>query len=205
VDVLLNDARLRKVSFTGSTEIGRLLLGKAARNVLRASLELGGNAPFLVFDDADRDAAVEGALVAKLRNGGQSCAAANRFLVQEPVAEGFAHRLATRMKAIPVGRGTDPSAQLGPLINLDQRRRMESLVEDAVAAGASAAPGQPTFREVVATAATGTRPRSGSSTLSSDRLSSTATRCSSRRQTGGSSCTRQSLDHPPRRRWRCST
>ncbi|GAA2266564.1 NAD-dependent succinate-semialdehyde dehydrogenase [Nonomuraea roseoviolacea subsp. roseoviolacea] len=136
VERLLADPRLRKLSFTGSTEVGRLLLAQASGNVLRTSMELGGNAPFLVFADADLDAAVDGAVLAKLRNGGQSCVAANRFLVEEPVAEEFAGRLAERMKRVRLGPGTDPASELGPLINARQRRRVAGLVDDAVAHGA---------------------------------------------------------------------
>jgi succinate-semialdehyde dehydrogenase/glutarate-semialdehyde dehydrogenase len=133
---LMRDPRVRKVSFTGSTPVGRLLLRQASEQVLRTSMELGGNAPFLVFDDADLEAAVEGALVAKMRNGGQSCVAANRFLVHEDVAADFAARLAARMSGLPVARGTEPRSEVGPLIDPAQRDKVEELVADAVAAGA---------------------------------------------------------------------
>ncbi|WP_214317590.1 NAD-dependent succinate-semialdehyde dehydrogenase [Nonomuraea sediminis] len=136
VERLLADPRLRKLSFTGSTQVGRLLLAQAAGNVLRTSMELGGNAPFLVFADADLDAAVEGALLAKLRNGGQSCVAANRFLVEEPVAEEFATRFADRMSDVRLAPGTDPGSRLGPLINARQVERVAGLVDDAVTRGA---------------------------------------------------------------------
>lgn len=132
---LLKDPRLRKVSFTGSTEVGRILLRGAADNVLRSSMELGGNAPFLVFADADLDAAVEGAVVAKMRNAGEACTAANRFLVQAQVAAEFAERLAGRMGALRMGRGTDPETHLGPLINEAGRAKVEELVTDMVTRG----------------------------------------------------------------------
>ncbi|MFI9560455.1 NAD-dependent succinate-semialdehyde dehydrogenase [Nonomuraea endophytica] len=136
VERLLADPRLRKLSFTGSTQVGRTLLAQAAGNVLRTSMELGGNAPFLVFADADLDAAIDGALLAKLRNGGQSCVAANRFLVEEAVAEEFAARLADRMSRVRLAPGTDPGAELGPMINSRQLDRVARLVDDAVARGA---------------------------------------------------------------------
>lgn len=133
---LLRDPRLRKVSFTGSTVVGRLLLARAADTVLRTSMELGGNAPFLVCEDADLDAAVEGALTAKLRNVGEACIAANRFHVHAAVAEEFTHRLVARMDALSVGPGTAPDTDLGPLIDERQRRRVAHLVDETVAAGA---------------------------------------------------------------------
>jgi len=133
---LMADTRLRKLSFTGSTEVGRSLLGLAAGNVLRTSMELGGNAPFLVFDDADLDAAVEGAMVAKMRNIGEACTSANRFLVHESVADAFAEALAARMGALKLGRGTEPDAQVGPLIDHDAQERVGGLVTDAVDRGA---------------------------------------------------------------------
>ncbi|GAA3679836.1 NAD-dependent succinate-semialdehyde dehydrogenase [Nonomuraea antimicrobica] len=136
VERLLADGRLRKLSFTGSTQVGRLLLAQAADGVLRTSMELGGNAPFLVFADADLEAAVDGAVLAKLRNGGQSCVAANRFLVEAPVADEFAARLAERMESVRLGPGDDPGSQLGPLINRRQLDRVAALVDDAVAHGA---------------------------------------------------------------------
>ncbi len=136
VEPLLRDPRTRKLSFTGSTEVGRKLIEQSAERVLRVSMELGGNAPFLVFEDADLDAAVEGAMVAKLRNVGEACTAANRFHVAEPVAEEFAARLAERFAKLKVGRGTDPNTDLGPLIDADQREKVDKLVRDAREGGA---------------------------------------------------------------------
>jgi succinate-semialdehyde dehydrogenase / glutarate-semialdehyde dehydrogenase len=136
VGPLLADPRLRKLSFTGSTEVGRLLLAQAAGTVLRTSMELGGNAPFLVFDDADLDAAVEGALVAKLRNMGEACTAANRFYVQRSVADDFARRLAARMTELQVAPGLSEGSQIGPLINEAGREKVGALVDDATRKGA---------------------------------------------------------------------
>ncbi len=136
VEPLLRDARTRKLSFTGSTEVGRKLIEQSAQRVLRVSMELGGNAPFLVFEDADLDAAVEGAMIAKLRNVGEACTAANRFHVAELVAEEFATRLAARFAELKVGRGTDPDTDLGPLIDADQREKVDELVRDARERGA---------------------------------------------------------------------
>lgn len=133
---LLADARLRKLSFTGSTEVGRRLLAQAAARVLRVSMELGGNAPFLVFDDADVDAAVDGAMVAKMRNMGEACTAANRFFVAAPLAEEFATRLAERMGALRLGRGTEPGVDVGPLIDAPARARVGAIVDQARARGA---------------------------------------------------------------------
>jgi succinate-semialdehyde dehydrogenase/glutarate-semialdehyde dehydrogenase len=133
---LIDDPRLRKLSFTGSTEVGRKLIEQSAHNVLRVSMELGGNAPFLVFGDADVDAAVEGAVIAKMRNIGEACTAANRFHVHASVAEEFADKLSERMGALKIGRGTDADAQVGPLIDAAQREKVQELVEDAVAKGA---------------------------------------------------------------------
>jgi succinate-semialdehyde dehydrogenase/glutarate-semialdehyde dehydrogenase len=133
---LLTDFRLRKLSFTGSTEVGQKLMEQSAENLLRLSMELGGNAPFLVFEDADLDAAVEGAMIAKLRNIGEACTAANRFYVAEPLATGFVDQLAERMKSLKVGRGTEEGVQIGPLINEEQRGKVEELVDDAVQKGA---------------------------------------------------------------------
>jgi succinate-semialdehyde dehydrogenase/glutarate-semialdehyde dehydrogenase len=135
VQALLADARLRKLSFTGSTEVGRLLFAGAAPNVQRISMELGGNAPFLVFEDADLDAAVDGAMLAKLRNGGESCVAANRFLVHETVAGEFAARLTERMSKQRVGNGADETTTVGPLIDGDALSKVEELVRDAVDRG----------------------------------------------------------------------
>jgi succinate-semialdehyde dehydrogenase/glutarate-semialdehyde dehydrogenase len=132
----MTDPRLRKVSFTGSTEVGRTLVEQSASNLLRVSLELGGNAPFLVFDDADLDAAIEGAVIAKMRNNGESCVAANRFHVAEPLAEEFTRRLAERLGSMKVGHGLGDGVQVGPLIDEDQLRKVEELVADAVSKGA---------------------------------------------------------------------
>jgi len=136
VEPLLRDARTRKLSFTGSTEVGRKLMEQSAEQVLRVSMELGGNAPFLVFEDADLDAAIEGALIAKLRNVGEACTAANRFHVHESIADEFAHRLTERMSALKVGRGTEPDVDIGPLIDERQRSTVAELVDDAAGAGA---------------------------------------------------------------------
>ena len=136
IEPLLKDPRTRKLSFTGSTEVGRKLIEQSAEQVLRVSMELGGNAPFLVFEDADLDAAVEGALLAKMRNVGEACTAANRFHVHESVADEFARRMAERMGAMKVGRGTEPDVDVGPLIDADQRDKVAELVEDAVGRGA---------------------------------------------------------------------
>lgn len=133
---LIADGRARKLSFTGSTPVGRRLLAQSAETVLRTSMELGGNAPFLVFDDADVDAAVEGAMLAKMRNMGEACTAANRFLVQRHVADEFAAKLAGRMGALTVGRGTDDGVQVGPLIDARGRDKVAALVGDAVDHGA---------------------------------------------------------------------
>jgi succinate-semialdehyde dehydrogenase/glutarate-semialdehyde dehydrogenase len=135
-DPLFDDPRLRKLSFTGSTEIGRRLAARAMDRVLRVSMELGGNAPFLVFEDADLDAAVEGAMLAKLRNVGEACTAANRFHVAAPLADEFASRLSKRMQALRLGRGTEPDTDLGPLIDATQRAKVHELVADAVSRGA---------------------------------------------------------------------
>jgi succinate-semialdehyde dehydrogenase/glutarate-semialdehyde dehydrogenase len=133
---IIADPRTRKLSFTGSTEIGKQLAAQASDKLLRVSMELGGNAPFLVFDDADLDAAVDGAVIAKMRNTGEACTAANRFHVQESVVEEFAARLADRLGAMKVGRGTDPGVEVGPLISESQRDQVSELVDDAVERGA---------------------------------------------------------------------
>jgi succinate-semialdehyde dehydrogenase/glutarate-semialdehyde dehydrogenase len=133
---LFADRRLRKLSFTGSTEVGRGLLRQAADGVLKVSMELGGNAPFLVFDDADVDAAVEGALLAKMRNGGEACTSANRFLVHEAVADEFATKLTGRVAAMRVGHGTDPATDVGPLIDEAARTRILAAIEGAADEGA---------------------------------------------------------------------
>ena len=141
MEPLIADPRTRKLSFTGSTEVGRTLVEQSARRLLRVSMELGGNAPFLVFDDADLDAAVEGAMVAKMRNGGEACTAANRFLVQEGVARDFGRALAEQMGSMRVGRGTEPGVQVGPLIDRGERAKVGALVRDAVDRGATALTG----------------------------------------------------------------
>jgi len=134
---LLADPRLRKLSFTGSTEVGRALTELAAPNLQRVSMELGGNAPFVVFDDADLDAAVDGAVLAKMRNMGEACTAANRFLVHESLADTFAARLAERLGAMKVGRGTDDGVQVGPLVEAKAVAKVAELVDDAVERGAT--------------------------------------------------------------------
>lgn len=133
---LMADARLRKVSFTGSTAVGSILLHQAADNVLRTSMELGGNGPFVVLEDADIEAAVNGAMLAKFRNGGQSCVAANRFIVHTSVAERFTEGLAVRTRELVMGDGTGGDVTVGPLIDQRQRARVNELVEDAISAGA---------------------------------------------------------------------
>ncbi len=133
---LLGDARLRKLSFTGSTAVGRVLLAQAAPQVLRTSMELGGNAHFVVFEDADLDAAVRGAVLAKFRNGGQACTAANRFLVHRHVAEPFTDRLVRQVRALQVGPGCSPGTDIGPLVDGRAARRVESLVQRALDQGA---------------------------------------------------------------------
>ncbi|MCS3492455.1 MULTISPECIES: NAD-dependent succinate-semialdehyde dehydrogenase [Micrococcaceae] len=138
---LMQDDRLRKVSFTGSTPVGKQLMKDAADKVLRTSMELGGNAPFIVFEDADLDAAVEGAMAAKMRNMGEACTAANRFLVHEDVAEEFTAKFAAAMKALKPGRGTEADTTVGPLVEEKARDEVHSLVEAAVAAGATAITG----------------------------------------------------------------
>ena len=133
---MLHDPRIRKLSFTGSTEVGRLLLREAADCVVSCSMELGGNAPFVVFEDADIDAAVEGAMIAKMRNGGEACTAANRFIVHSYVAEHFSKALSEHMSALKVGPGYDAQSDCGPLINAEAVERMGELVADAVQRGA---------------------------------------------------------------------
>jgi succinate-semialdehyde dehydrogenase/glutarate-semialdehyde dehydrogenase len=134
---IIADSRLRKLSFTGSTPVGVKLMQQAAENVLRTSMELGGNAPFLVFEDADLDAAVEGAMLAKFRNIGQACTAGNRFLVHESVAAEFSDRITERVQGLKIGRGTEPDVKIGPLINEDAVEKVDSLVKDAVSRGAT--------------------------------------------------------------------
>ena len=135
-EILMADPRLRKISFTGSTGVGVQLLHQAAGNVMRSSMELGGNGPFIVLDDADVAAAVDGAMLAKFRNGGQSCVAANRFIVHRAVAADFTERLLKRTEALTVGNGRTPGVQVGPLIDERQRTRVRDLVRDAISAGA---------------------------------------------------------------------
>ncbi len=136
MEPLIRDPRLRKLSFTGSTEVGRKLVAQASEQLLRVSMELGGNAPFLIFEDADLDAAVEGAMLAKMRNIGEACTAANRFHVAEPVAGAFAGKLAERMGAMKMGRGTEDGVQVGPLIDEAAREKVGELVGDAIDRGA---------------------------------------------------------------------
>src|SRR5439155_16650401 len=132
MEPLIKDGRARKLSFTGSTEVGRKLIEQSADQVLKVSMELGGNAPFIVFDDADLDAAIEGAMIAKMRNIGEACTAANRFHVADSVAGPFADKLAERMGSMKVGRGTEEGVQVGPLIDDGQRGKVSELVEDAI-------------------------------------------------------------------------
>ena len=150
---IIADPRLRKLSFTGSTEVGRKLIAQAAEGVLRVSMELGGNAPFVVFEDADLDKAVDGAMAAKFRNIGQACTAANRFIVHSAVAEEFADRVAERVKAMKIGRGTEEGVAIGPLIDENAVAKASELVGDAVSrgarvlAGGNAVEGEGTFYE----------------------------------------------------------
>ncbi len=152
-DPIIADPRLRKLSFTGSTPVGKKLIAQAAEGVLRVSMELGGNAPFVVFDDADLDKAVDGAMAAKFRNIGQACTAANRFIVHSSVAEEFADRVSERVKAMKIGRGTEEGVQIGPLIDRKAVEATAALVKDAVdrgatvRAGGSAIDGPGTFFE----------------------------------------------------------
>ncbi len=134
---LIQDPRLRKLSFTGSTEVGRKLIEASAQNVLKTSMELGGNAPFLIFDDADLDEAVEGALLAKMRNIGEACTSANRFHVAEPIREEFERRLGERMGALKIGRGIEEDVKVGPLIDQPSREKVAELVQDALDRGAT--------------------------------------------------------------------
>jgi succinate-semialdehyde dehydrogenase/glutarate-semialdehyde dehydrogenase len=133
---VITDPRTRKLSFTGSTEVGRTLMAQASEQILRVSMELGGNAPFVVFEDADLDDALKGAMIAKMRNIGEACTAANRFHVAQPVAAEFADKLAERMGALKIGRGTEDGVEVGPLIDSDQLEKVTELVEDAVSKGA---------------------------------------------------------------------
>ncbi len=141
VSAMLHDDRVRKLSFTGSTEVGRLLLHEAADQVVNCSMELGGNAPFLVFADTDLDLAIDAAMIAKMRNGGEACTAANRFYVQHPVRQEFSRRLAERMNALRVGPGLDEGSEVGPLVNEETVAKVASLVDGALAEGSVAAAG----------------------------------------------------------------
>jgi succinate-semialdehyde dehydrogenase / glutarate-semialdehyde dehydrogenase len=141
VSAMLADSRVRKLSFTGSTEVGRVLLRTASETITNCSMELGGNAPFLIFDDADMDAAIEGAFLAKMRNGGEACTAANRFYVHERVADEFTSRFADRLSKLAVGPGLEDGTDLGPLVNEDTRSKVATLVDGAVSAGAHAVTG----------------------------------------------------------------
>ncbi|MFT4158686.1 NAD-dependent succinate-semialdehyde dehydrogenase [Shinella sp.] len=136
VDAMLRDPRVRVVSFTGSTAVGRKLLHSAAEQVLKPAMELGGNAPVIVFEDADIDVAVDGAMLAKMRNLGEACTAANRFYVHEDVAETFVDRFTARMAALKVGNGIEDGVDVGPLVNADTRDKVAAFVADAVAKGA---------------------------------------------------------------------
>ncbi|WP_166906316.1 NAD-dependent succinate-semialdehyde dehydrogenase [Mycobacterium sp. DL440] len=138
---LIDDGRLRKLTFTGSTGVGKALVKQSADKLLRTSMELGGNAPFIVFDDADVDAAVDGAILAKMRNGGEACTAANRFHVANSVREEFTEKLVKRMSEFTLGKGIDPASTLGPLINSKQVSTVTELVSDAVSRGATVAVG----------------------------------------------------------------
>jgi succinate-semialdehyde dehydrogenase/glutarate-semialdehyde dehydrogenase len=138
LEPVIADPRLRKLSFTGSTPVGKALVKQSADQLLRTSMELGGNAPFLVFDDADIDAAVDGAMVAKMRNNGEACVAANRFHVADTVAEEFIDKLTSRMQALTLGRGTEDGVTMGPLIDHKQRTTTSGLVQEALDLGAEA-------------------------------------------------------------------
>jgi succinate-semialdehyde dehydrogenase/glutarate-semialdehyde dehydrogenase len=144
---LITDPRLRKLSFTGSTRVGRALVAQSAERLLRVSMELGGNAPFLVFADADLDAAVEGAMLAKMRNIGEACTAANRFIVHASVAEEFSRRFADQMASLTVGRGTEQGVQVGPLIDVAALAKVDALVQDTVARGGQLLTGGGTIGE----------------------------------------------------------
>ena len=145
VSALLDDPRVRKLSFTGSSEVGRILLAQASTRVISCSMELlGGNASFIVFADADLDRVVEGAMIAKLRNGGEACTAANRFYVEAPVAEEFSERLASAMGALTMGPGANEGVAIGPLINAAAVKTVSALVDDALRGGARALVGAAT-------------------------------------------------------------
>src|SRR6187431_446150 len=136
VGAMLQDPRVRVVSFTGSTEVGRVLLREAADNIVKPAMELGGNAPFIVFEDADIDAAIEGAMIAKMRNMGEACTSANRFYVHEKVHDEFAKKLTAKMAGLKVGNGLDDGVMVGPLVNADAKKKVMELVDDAVGKGA---------------------------------------------------------------------
>ena len=136
-DTIMSDDRTRKVSFTGSTEVGRILLAKAAERVINCSMELGGNAPFIVLDDADLDVSAEAALVAKIRNAGESCIGANRFYAHSSIIDDFSKRLSDKMSQLKVGPGLTPGVDVGPLVNADTRDKVEELVDQAVDKGAT--------------------------------------------------------------------
>jgi succinate-semialdehyde dehydrogenase/glutarate-semialdehyde dehydrogenase len=144
MEPLIRDPRVRKLTFTGSTAVGRRLVEQSAQQLLRVSMELGGNAPFLVMADADLDAAVDGAMLAKMRNMGEACTAANRFIVHESVAEQFGRRLAERMGGLKVGRGTEDGVQVGPLVDETSRDKVSELVAAAVGGGAKVLTGADT-------------------------------------------------------------
>lgn len=135
VPAMLDDPRVTKLSFTGSTEVGRILLANASKTIVNCSMELGGNAPVIVFNDADLDTAVEGAMIAKMRNGGEACTAANRFYVEDGIADAFTKRFAEAMAGLKIGPGLEDGVDLGPLVNQGARDDMEALVADAVSAG----------------------------------------------------------------------
>src|SRR3954451_9518122 len=141
MEPIIRDPRLRKLTFTGSTPVGKVLVEQSAEQLLRMSMELGGNAPFLVFEDADLDRAVEGAMLAKMRNMGEACTAANRFLVHESLADEFSAELARRMGALTLGRGTDEGVDVGPLVDAKQRDKVAELVDDATKKGADVVTG----------------------------------------------------------------
>ena len=150
VGAMLHDPRVRVVSFTGSTEVGRKLLHEAADNIVKSAMEFGGNAPFIVFDDADIDAAIDGAMIAKMRNMGEACTAANRFYVHEKVHDEFARKLSAKMAGLKMGNGLDDGVAVGPLVNKEGRDKVIELVDDAVKKGAKVltggkAPGGPGF------------------------------------------------------------
>jgi succinate-semialdehyde dehydrogenase/glutarate-semialdehyde dehydrogenase len=141
VSAMLKSDRVRKLSFTGSTPVGSLLLAQAAENVINCTMELGGNAPFIVFDDADLSAAIDGAMLAKMRNGGAACTAANRFFVHEKIYDAFADALTARMSALVLGDGLDAKTTVGPLVSKSQQQQVAKLVDEAKAFGAKVACG----------------------------------------------------------------